>query len=184
MARWGLFVALVAASPLAHADDGGAASTSSTEPARWYGAPALAIDAAGLGLVVTGRSVAGGGGAALGVAGEATMILVSPFNHGWHGRVDRVDSSALSRFGAAFLGVAAFLYFGREVNQCAAEHPLSYCRPLETALLVGPLAAMSVFDDVFRSWSAPRARSKAVGWVTPLVQVGEDRAYAGLAGVF
>jgi hypothetical protein len=178
------FAVLMLASPIARADPGGAAATSSAQETEWYGGLGLGIDAAGLGVVVTGRSVGGGVGAALGFAGEATAIFVSPLNHAWHGRRDRVDGSAIWRAGAALVGIAAFLYVGLGVNQCRAESPLSYCRPLETAALVGPLAAVAVVDDVFRSWRAPRAEPTTAGRFTPLFVVGENRALAGVAGGF
>jgi hypothetical protein len=128
-------------------------TTAATAPAPapdevWYGGPAVATEAASLGvLLLTDAFVVGQGSflaAPLVLAGAAGFALAGPVNHVVHGHLGRAWGSLGLRLGAFFVGgVGAFLIaagehcFGEEAPMCSGGPiALAFSLPVVVAYIV------------------------------------------------
>jgi hypothetical protein len=177
-----MLLVLLGAAPPSVAAPGTGPAAAPAEAEGWYGGPAVAIDAAAVGLLATGLAVKGWPGAGLAVVGVSTAVLVSPFNHALHGYRDRTDLSFGLRLGAALVGLAADLYVAGAYDRCSGETPSGYCGRLRGGLLLAPLAVVMVVDDAVLSRGSSRAEPSVTARLAPMV--GPTGLLFGLGGTF
>jgi hypothetical protein len=137
-------------------------ATSATAPApasdeAWYGGPAVATEAASLGVLLLTDAVVVGQRSLLAsplvIAGIAGFALGGPVNHAVHGHLGRAWGSLGLRLGAFLVGgVGAFLVaageqcFGEETSTCSSG-------PIALAFSL-PIVVAYVVDDVV--WARER----------------------------
>jgi hypothetical protein len=136
---------------------------------RWYGAPALGVDAAAIGL---GALSLRENSPALAYSSLAAFALSAPINHALHGKWGRAGGSLLMRVTMPVLaGYTAALIPGACDRDCLGFY---------VGILAG-MGAASAIDATAMSWEEVPEKQHAI---TPVVAAGKGMAYVGASGVF
>ena len=180
-------VALVTSPPLPPTTATSASAPAPASDEAWYGGPAVATEAASLGVLLLTDAVVVGQRSLLAsplvVAGIAGFALGGPVNHAVHGHLGRAWGSLGLRLGAFAIGtVGAFLVAAGE--QCFGEEtPTCSGGPIALAFAL-PIVVAYVADDVF--WArgpAPRPTAPSPRRADALAAVPRRRRVAWRASV-
>lgn len=141
---------------------------------KGYGLQIIAVDAAGIAMMVAGASMES---PALAYAGLGTMAFGPGVVHGAHGRSGSAIASMALRPSVVFAG----MYLGAATENCSGRRELDFCG-IGGAALGGLIAygAVVAFDAAYLA-RARRARSINV---VPRVAASPDGMQIGLGGSF
>jgi hypothetical protein len=169
------------------------------EEERWYGAPAVMAEGAGLGLVIVGGVMTNQPGQSTPALGKdliplgiAAWFLGPPVNHLANRHVGRAFGSLGLRLAAFVVPIAAGFGLSAAMNGggnllCAGDPPPQNCSDLPALAMVvgvvGGVVSVMVVDDwlLAREEIAPRTNGLAL---VPRVRLGRDEAVLSLAATF